>query len=227
MMRVFIGYDKNETVAYHVAAHSILRRSSIPVSITPINKDNMKGFWTRPRGEFDSTDFSNSRFLTPFLSGYEGFSLFIDSDMLILGDIAEMANYCSVAAQYNQAVRVVKHKYEPKEETKFLGAIQTKYSMKNWSSVMLFNNRLCQNLTLEYCNKAAGLDMHQFKWTEPHMVGDLPPVWNVLVEEDNQPPIEEAKLLHYTKGTPCFTEYSNCTGADLWFDEFRHMTSHA
>ena len=32
LFRIFIGYDPNETVAYHVLAHSILRRASMPVN---------------------------------------------------------------------------------------------------------------------------------------------------------------------------------------------------
>ena len=65
MLKIFIGYDQKESVAYHVAAHSILRRSSVPVSITPINRANMASFYTRPRGVYDSTDFSNSRRAVP------------------------------------------------------------------------------------------------------------------------------------------------------------------
>ena len=29
---------------------------------------------------------------------------------------------------------------------------------------MLFNCAKCKNLTVEYVNKATGLDLHQFKW---------------------------------------------------------------
>ena len=225
-LRVFLGYDKKETVAYHVAAHSIMRRSSIPVSITPINRDNMK-FYTRPRGEYDSTDFSNSRFLVPFLCDYQGWAVFMDSDILCLGDIAEFGGYASLANEYGAAVRLVKHDYEPAEKNKFLGAAQTTYSRKNWSSVMLFNNKMCQKLTLDYCHTANGLDLHQFKWVTEEQVRELPKVWNHLVGEANQCEPDHARLVHFTKGTPCFEGYENQPFADLWFDEFRHMTSHA
>ena len=36
-LKIFIGYDSREKVAFHVLSHSILANSSIPVSITPIN----------------------------------------------------------------------------------------------------------------------------------------------------------------------------------------------
>ena len=35
MIRIFIGYDPRETVAWHVLTHSILARSSEPVSFVP------------------------------------------------------------------------------------------------------------------------------------------------------------------------------------------------
>lgn len=225
-LKIFIGYDKKETVAYHVLAHSILSRSSIPVSITPLNRDSMRGFFSRKRGEFDSTDFSISRFLVPFICNYEGFAVFMDCDMLCLGDPAEFANYMTLMDSYNYAVRVVKHDYEVKEKTKFLGQPQTAYGRKNWSSVMVFNNRLCQKLTLDYVNEAHGLDLHQFKWCKDDQIASLPKEWNWLVGEDGY---EEGKpkLIHYTKGTPCFPEYANQKWADLWFKEKESMLERA
>src|SRR4051812_29933293 len=115
MLRLFVGYDKRESVAYHVFCHSVLRRSSIPVSITPLNRDCLRGFFSRPRGELDSTDFSISRFLVPFICDYQGFAIYADGDMLCLGDIAELSGYMTLMDKYNNAVRVVKHEYVPTE----------------------------------------------------------------------------------------------------------------
>jgi lipopolysaccharide biosynthesis glycosyltransferase len=226
-LRIFIGYDKNETVAYHVLAHSILARSSIPVAITPLNRANMRGFFYRERGEYDSTDFSVSRFLVPFLCGYDGFAVFMDCDMLVRGDVAELARYMTLMDSYNYAVRVVKHEYEVKDTTKFLGQTQTAYKRKNWSSVMIFNNRLCQKLTLEYVNKAHGLDLHQFKWCEDHQIAGMPKEWNWLVGEDGYESTGDPKLIHYTKGTPCFPDYAEQDFAELWRAEREAMLAHA
>lgn len=219
-----IGYDKNESVAYHVLSHSILKRSSIPVSITPLNKDCLRGFFTRPRGQYDSTDFSITRFLVPFICDYEGFAVFMDSDMLCLGDVAELANYTTLMDKYNTAVRVVKHDYVPTSEKKFLNQVQTKYGKKNWSSVMIFNNTLCRALTPKYVEEAPGLALHQFTWCDERQVGEMPKRWNYLVGE--YPKSDDVRLLHYTKGTPCFPEYKDCEYADLWHKELEDMTSH-
>lgn len=223
MLRIFLGYDKRESVAYHVCAHSILKRSSIPVSITPLNRDCLRGFFSRPRGPYDSTDFAISRFLVPFICDFEGFAVFMDGDMLCLGDVAELANYMTLMDKYNYAVRVVKHEHVPTEETKFLGNIQTKYAKKNWSSVMVFNNSLCTQLTPDYVEKAPGLELHQFGWAPEHQIGNLPLAWNVLVGTETDP---HPRLLHYTKGTPCFPEYKDQDFAELWEAEYQDMISH-
>ena len=122
MIRVFIGYDEKESVAYHVLAHSILRHASQPVAITPIVKSHLQSFYARERSQIESTDFSFTRFLVPYLSEYAGWSVFMDCDMLMTGDIAEL-----VALQDDRfAVMCVQHDYVANDEVKFLGAVQTK-----------------------------------------------------------------------------------------------------
>lgn len=221
MLRLFIGFDEKETVAYHVLSHSILKRSSIPISITPLKKEHFRGFFSRERGEKDSTDFAITRFLVPFLCDYQGYGLFMDCDMLVHADVAEFGGYMSLMDNYNIAIRVVKHDYTPKTKTKFLDQVQTEYSKKNWSSVMLFNNKLCTALTPEYVEKAHGLDLHQFKWLKEHQIGELPKEWNWLVGE--YPKRSGIKNFHYTLGTPCFEKYKNCDYADLWHIEHEDM----
>lgn len=217
MLNIFIGYDSNETVAFHVLSHSIMRRSSRPVSITPLVRAHLPEF-TRPRDARQSTEFSFTRFLVPYLSGWSGWSLFMDCDMLVRCDIQEIMMHADPA----KSVMVVKHDYTPKTETKFLGQAQTKYEKKNWSSVMLFNNKLCKKLTPEYVNSASGLELHQFKWLEgDHRIGALPKEWNHLVGEYD--PDDKTKIVHYTIGGPYFHEYKNCDFAQEWFMELEDM----
>lgn len=224
MIRLFLGFDKSQPVAFHVCAHSLLRRSSIPVSITPVRKESLERFFTRPRGPYDSTEFSITRFLVPFLSDFQGFSVFMDGDMVCLGDVAELCGYMTMMDHYGTAVRVVKHDYKPKEETKFLGALQTQYNKKNWSSVMIFNNALCTALTPDYVERMPGLHLHQFGWCKANQIASMPKRWNWLIGEpgyENLP--EDAAIVHYTKGTPCLEEYKGCNYAYLWHAEYVDM----
>jgi hypothetical protein len=218
VIRVFIGFDPREASAFSVLAHSIHVRASVPVSVTPLMLSQLAAIFSRERNSLQSTDFAFTRFLTPYLSGYEGWSLFTDCDMLVLDDVAKLW----ALRDERYAVMVVKHDHRPRESVKFLGQPQTAYPKKNWSSVMLFNNARCRALTPEYVNAATGLELHQFKWL-PHeaLIGALPGRWNHLVGYD--PPSRDVSLVHYTLGGPYFEEYRNCEYAEEWRRERDRM----
>ena len=209
---VFVGFDSKEIVAYHVLCQSIIDHASIPVTFTPLALGTLRGVFTRERNQLQSTEFSFSRFLTPYLSGYTGWSLFIDCDMLFRRDIAEL--WALRDPRY--AAMCCKHDYTPKEETKFLGQVQTRYAKKNWSSVLLFNNERCRALTPEYVNTASGLELHQFKWlASDEEIGSLPLTWNHLVGVYDYDPA--AANVHFTEGGPYFEAYSRADFAEEWF----------
>lgn len=220
MIPITIGFDPREAVAYSVLAYSIHARASQPVAVAPLMLSQLKGVLTRERHPLQSTDFSFSRFLTPYLSSYAGWSVFMDCDMLMRDDIANLW----ALRDERYAVMVVKHEHVPKETKKFLGEPQSKYEKKNWSSVMLFNNARCNALTPEYVNTASGLELHQFKWLgDDGLIGELPGRWNHLVGYDA--PRADAALVHYTLGGPYFSEYANCEYAAEWRGERDAMLS--
>ena len=219
MLQIYIGFDPKEVVAYHTLAHSIQRRSSIPVTIAPLMRSQLGQLYTRARGPTESTEFSLTRFLVPVLSQFRGWSLFMDCDMLCRADVAELAALSEGAE--DKAVLVCQHDYVPKTERKFVDQVQTKYPRKNWSSLMLFNNARCAALTPQYVNSATGLDLHRFAWTEDSRIGSLPLEWNWLVTE--YPTNPAAKIVHFTIGGPYFNEYRGCDYAEEWFEENRRM----
>lgn len=220
MIRIFIGYDPREAVAYNVLSHSIHTRASEPVTIAPLMLSQLKNVFSREAHPLQSTEFSFSRFLTPFLSDYTGWSLFCDCDMLMLDDIANLWK----VRDERYAIQVVKHEHKPKETKKFLDKPQSQYEKKNWSSVILFNNAKCKALTPEYVNTATGLELHQFKWLgDDSHIGELPHGWNHLVDYDPTVPVDEVSLIHFTEGGPYFDEYKTCSYADTWFAERDRM----
>ncbi len=220
MIRIFIGYDPREAIAFNVLCHSIQARASEPVSITPLSLSQLDKVMWRERHNLQSTDFSFSRFITPYLCNYEGWAVFMDCDMLVLDDMANLWDL----RDKNYAVQCVKHDHVPPEEIKFLGQTQTKYEKKNWSSVMLFNCAKCRALTPEYVNTASGLELHRFHWLgDDDLIGDIPHRWNHLVDYDAAAPIEEISNLHFTTGGPYFEEYKECGYADEWHAERDRM----
>ncbi len=214
MIKIFIGYDTKLPVLFNVLQHSIVTRSSEPVEITPIMLPQVLAIHDRERHPLASTEFSFTRFLAPYLSNYEGWSIFMDNDMLMRDDIARLW----ALRDDSYAAMVVKHDHQPQEEVKFLGHVQTKYEKKNWSSVILFNNARCRALTPEYVNTASGLELHQFKWLgNDDLIGGLPHRWNHLVGYDAPNP--DVSLVHYTLGGPYFTATRDCEYAAEWLRE--------
>ena len=223
MLQVYIGFDPRESIAFYTLAHSIFSRSSIPVSIAALMRRHVARLYTRARGPTESTEFSLTRFLVPALSSYQGWSVYMDCDMLCRVDIALLA--AELERQTDKAVVVCKHDYVPRSERKFLNQVQTRYPRKNWSSLMLFNNERCRALTPDYVNSASGLDLHRFAWMPDEDIGSLPLEWNWLVGEYPYKP--DAKIVHFTRGGPYFDEYRDCDYAGEWFAEFESMRSRA
>ena len=114
-LKIFIGYDKREAVAYHTCVQSILDNTNVPVSITPLNLKMFKNY--KENHSDGSNDFIYTRFLIPYLSNFNGISLFIDGDMIVNDDLSKLISLFDK----NYAVQVVKHNYKTKFKTKYLG----------------------------------------------------------------------------------------------------------
>ncbi|MEB3165421.1 MAG: glycosyltransferase [Cyanobacteriota bacterium] len=216
-MRVFIGFDAREDVAVNVLTHSIQSHASRPVHIAQVRQSQLQGVYTRPRHPLQSTDFSFSRFLVPWMCDYKGWALFIDADMLCLGDLSELWSL----RDDRYAVQVVQHQHNCKAGHKFQGEPQTPYARKNWSSVMLFNCSRCRALTPELVNTASGLYLHQMNWLHDSEIGSLPPQWNVLVGVQSVP--DNARILHYTLGGPWFDDCTDSDRAATWQEAHRAL----
>lgn len=201
MIRVFIGYDASESVSYHTLVQSIIDKTTVPVSITPV-KISMIPEYVRERDPKQSNEFSFSRFMVPYLCNYEGHAIFMDCDMMLTTDLNELWEQRDPL----KSVQVVKHDYTPSTRTKYLGNIQYPYPRKNWSSVMLFtcSHYHCKRLTPEYVNNATPANLHRFQWTEDDAIGELGKEWNHLVGE--YPDNPEAKIVHWTNVGPWFCD---------------------
>lgn len=225
-LRIFIGYDARESIAFHVLSDSILRHATVPVAITPLKREHLKPLYSRTRGPLESTDFSMTRFLVPALCQFAGYAVFMDCDMLMRADVAELWGHIVLhfTGRVPRALAVCQHDYTPSASVKFLGQPQTAYPRKNWSSFMLFNNARCRALTPDYVNQASGLDLHRLTWLRDDEIGALPIEWNWLVGEyaDGAPDI---KNLHWTLGGPWFAATRQVSYADQWHEAHARLFS--
>ena len=221
-MKVFVGYDTREDIAYQVCRHSIETKSKL-ADVRPLKQQELRdaGWYTRPIDKLASTEFTFTRFLIPELTNFEGWALFMDCDMILTTDIKELFDQ----ADPKYAVMCVQHDYTPKEGTKMDGQKQTIYPRKNWSSVMLFNCGHPSNakLTMDLVNdpEINGAYLHRFSWLKDEEIGELDHTWNYLVGVYDD--IDKPNLIHYTEGGPWFENYRDCEFNDLWKQELYDM----
>ena len=214
MINLYVGYDEREAIAYHVFCHSVIKNTSISVKITPLVLSQLKEFNETHHDR--SNDFVYSRFLTPYLNEFNGWAIFADGDMICQADLKELMGM----ADPNKALMVVKHDYQTKASIKYLGNINENYPRKNWSSVILWN---CSHpkhkiLTPEFVSNQTGKFLHRFSWLDDNDIGELPVEWNWLACEYEKN--ADAKLIHYTLGTPCFKDFRDTDMAEIWYDYY-------
>ena len=214
--KVFIGFDSREEIAYDVLKYSIEKNAKKPVEIIPLKLTDLKADhgYDRALDPLQSTEFTYSRFLVPYLCGYKGMAVFMDCDMLCLGDINEIFEL----GVEGYSLRVVKHDHRPTSTVKMDGKVQTSYPRKNWSSFMLLN---CAELTVwtkEAVETQPARWLHRFEPVPDERIGDIPKTLNVLDRYD-----ASTQLIHYTEGGPWFENYKNHPYGDVWLkyrDEF-------
>ena len=221
-MKVFVGYDTREDIAYQVCKHSIISKQP-NANVQPLKQQELRdaGWYTRPIDKLASTEFTFTRFLIPELTNFEGWALFMDCDMILTTDIKELFDQ----ADDRYAVMCVQHDYKVKETTKMDGQKQTIYPRKNWSSVVLWNcgHKSNRKVTQDFVNdpEINGAYLHRFNWLKDKEIGELDHTWNYLVGVYDD--IEKPKLIHYTEGGPWFENYRDTEFAQFWKDELYDM----
>ncbi len=225
-LKVYIGWDSREDIAFQVAKATLLEKASIDVEVHPIKLQELvdQGVYTREVDPLASTEFTYSRFFTPWLADYKGWALFCDCDFLFFGDVAELLRY----KDDTKAVACVHHDYTPTEGVKMDGKVQTNYPRKNWSSFMLFNceHPSTRQLTPELVNSQTGAYLHRLQWAKDSEIGEIPEEWNWLEGWSTKPTQGFPKGVHYTNGGPWFHNWQDVEYADVWLEKARGLDPH-
>ena len=216
-INIVIGYDEREAIAYHTCVQSIISNTNSHVNIIPLCLKNFVKY--RENHKDGSNEFIYSRFLSPYLMNFTGWVLFLDGDMICKSDLKELWD------QRNEkyAIQVVKHDYQTKMNKKYFGNVNENYPRKNWSSVVLWNCEHIKNRCLipDFVNKRNGAFLHRFQWLTDDLIGELDKTWNWLAIEYEENP--DAKIVHYTLGTPCFDKFHDTSMASYWKKHFRQL----
>ena len=211
---VFVGYDSAQDIAYKVLRYSILVNATRQVDVYPIILDDVRkrfGF-NRVHDPLQSTEFTYTRFLVPLMCDYQGIAVFMDSDMLALGDVSQLFDLDMTPF----ALRVVKHDHKPLNPVKMgqLGRVQQAYPRKNWSSLFIADCSKLKCWTKEAVETKSPAWLHRFEPVPDDAIGDLDKTqWNVLDYYDNI----NTKLVHFTEGGPWLPGCENHPYGDVWF----------
>lgn len=210
-LRIFIGTDHDQIVAQRVLEYSIRKHASIPVEVTAMIDLDIrlpKDPQNQPR-----TNFSYYRWKIPELCGYRGRAVYMDADMLVFGDVAELAKLdfdgaevlCSAPERPDQW----------KNSARYFGH-------KNLA-VMVID---CERAKWRVDDIIDSLDRHEFTYeqlfgevciTDPARVHErVPATWNELERFS-----EHTRLLHYTVvPTQPWKNDKNALG-DIWLESYR------
>lgn len=208
-VNIYLGYDSSHSEVFDVAKKSILDSvertksggecheffNDYQVEVKKLDINAIPEY-TRDYAN-QSTEFTYSRFLIPYLENYEGFSFFIDDDYIW--------RYSPMSLFYfldpDNALACVQYDFKHHDETKMGGEKNVSYPKKLWSSMMIFNNghEDCKRLTPEMVNNASGQYLHQFQWT--NQISKIPHA--KIATEGYEDKMEVSHhAVHYTRGGP-------------------------
>lgn len=94
VIRVCVGCTESHWLAVKVLEHSIRCRTTARVEVYPMHEWELHKTCPIPKDRANRpvTEFSFQRFLPPEHFGFQGKAIYLDSDQVVMGDIAEMWN---------------------------------------------------------------------------------------------------------------------------------------
>lgn len=189
-LRVFVGMDDSQLVAARTLEFTIRKHSSRPVVVDFMQ--HVRPPLPRRRKNRPRTGFSFRRFAIPQLCNYRGRALYLDADMQVFGDIAELWD-----VPFGDAKVLCTYQPERPEAWKH----QRDFKPGRQLSVMMLD---CSRLHWNVAEIVRGLDDERYDYqqlmcdlciVEPAAVADLlPPQWNCLEWYE----AGRSKLVHYT-----------------------------
>jgi len=215
--KVFVGTDRSQLLAVKVLEHSIKANTKMPVEVVPMC--DLPVPTPKKARNFQRTGFSFSRFCIPKFMNYQGRALYLDADMLVFGDIAELLEWPMGDH------KIIIQKPLDGKQSNTTGKIGAPKKRIRQCSVMLLD---CSKLDWDVEKIIQGLDDESFNYEqlmfelcllkEEDIGEELPFQWNSLEHYD-----ATTKLIHYTdmKTQPWVNPDNR--NADVWYEELRRM----
>lgn len=215
MIDIFVGADRSQLMAVAVLEHSIKRHTGRQVRVSPLMDLHLPEPNDPRQGS--RTNFSFARFAIPEIKSYVGKALYLDADMLVFRDIADLWDL-----SFGNATVIVQEEL-PEHAAAPLKAGAPAKRMKQCSVMMID----CSRAKWDVREVVAGLDgaytyeelMHQLCiLPDDEIRYGVPFHWNSLEHYDHA-----TRLIHYTdmETQPWVSPFNRNGG--LWLDEVRLM----
>ena len=218
LVKVYVGADRSQLLAVKVLEHSIKRHTQLSVEVRamvdlPVRVPQDPLNWQR-------TGFSFSRFCIPELAGYQGKALYLDADMLVFSDIAQLWNTPFEGAKVVIQAELTAERAQTNQKK---GAPAKRVKQ---CAVMLLD---CDRLPWKVDNIITSLDAGDYNYEklmydlcileEDEIRYAIPFCWNSM--EYYQP--AETALIHYTDMATQPWVYAQNEYGHLWLEEVRLM----
>lgn len=210
-LRIYIGASRGDLLGLRVLDYSIRKHASVPVRVIPMVDlpiPRAREARNRPR-----TGFSFSRFLVPELAGHRGRAVYLDSDMVVFGDVAELATVPfgehKVLCTYQEAPPAAWADNPAFHTGRHSAVMVLDCDRLTWDIHDIVNDLDGGRVTYEDLLSNLGLDDDE--------IGLLPQEWNHLERFDPG----ETKLLHYTVGELQPWKTGGNPLEDIWLTAFR------
>lgn len=213
-VRIFVGADDSQKLALRVLEYSIRKRTSLNVEVTPmIDLGLPEPRDPRMRAR---TGFSFSRFAIPELAGHQGRAIYLDADMLVLTDIAELWNWPLGDAHVLCQGDLRSDETTPPDAS-------GKHRRKQCSVMLLDCGKLRWDAPAIIAGLGPRYTYEELLYElcivdEAHVSYDLPFRWNSLERLS-----DETSLIHYTEMPTQPWVYAANPNGWIWVDELRAM----
>lgn len=203
-IKLFVGCAPNgeDAESQMVLEYTARKFSSMPIEITWMkHSDDPQSFWHGWSSETWATPFSGFRWGIPAACGFQGQAIYMDSDMIILHDLAELWN-----EPWNESAIV-------------MGKGGWRFCVAKWNCerahTVLPSIHQIKSTPTAHQQLAHGLPQH------PQLEQIFDRQWNNFDGEND--PIEKIKILHYTDmSTQMHAKYAiprlEKLGIKHWYD---------
>jgi len=211
IIKVFAGSDRSQLIAFKALEHSIKRNTKRQVECRQIDNTMMPKCRSIINAPY--TNFSFARFGIPSFTGYKGKGIYVDADMLVMTDIAELWEipFDGAKVLLLEQPESELHKKQSKKRKQTAVMVLNCEKLTDWKP-----EKIIGDLGIKY-DRTALMSLHILP--ENEINESIPTTWNCMdwYEEG------VSNLVHYTHIETQPWVYPLHKHRQVWMDELKMM----